>query len=299
MPPHIRLQINNGAKLPSEKADFGNIDVYFDESGITNVLFLFNLGKKHHITYDSHDCGGVFQVHTKSGLLEFMPTSRGLHALNLRENPDAAFALANADTLASASSDAPFQVNTIRKNFEGFTKHQIIAADRARRLMGMVATPSPRDFQAVVRHNFLKDCPAVTNDDIKIADAIYGPRTLAKIRGKTVRQKPTRVVTDLVDIPRSFFTLHNKVTLVADVMFVNGIAFLVSASRNISLITIEHTPKRTASNLGIILNPILRVYNKASFTVQILLMDNEFDKVRDHVPTVDLHACCLGTYWQN
>jgi len=285
----IRVHCNNGAKLTSEKADFGNIDVYFDESGITNVLSLFNLGKKHHITFDSHDRGGVFQVHTKSGLLEFMPTSRGLHALNLRENPDAAFALVNAATPSPEPSDAPIHVNTIRQNFEGFTKHQIKAADRARRLMCMVATPSPRDFQAMVRHNFLKDCP-VTNDDIKIADAIYGPRTLAEIRSKTVRLKPARVVTDLVDIPRGFFTLHNKVTLVADVMFVNGIAFLVSASRNINLITIEHAPKCTASNLGIILNRILRVYNKAGFTVQILLMDNEFDKVRDHISTVDLNT---------
>ena len=285
----IRVHCNKGAKLTSAKADFGNIDVYFDESGIANVLSLFNLGKKHHITYDSHDRGGVFQVHTESGILEFMPTSRGLHALNLRENPEAAFALVNADTPAAEPSDAPIHVNTVRKNFEGFTKHQIKAADQARRLMGMVATPSPRDFQAMVRHNFLKDCP-VTNDDLKIADSIYGPRTLAEIRGKTARTKPTRVVTNLVDIPRSFFTLHNKVTLVADVMFVNGIAFLVSASRNINLITIEHAPKRTASNLGIILNRILRVYNKAGFTVQILLMDNEFDKVRDHVPTVDLNT---------
>ena len=73
-------------------------------------------------------------------------------------------------------------------------------------------------------------------------------------------------------------------------MFVNGIAFLVSASRTINLITIEHAPKRTASNLGIILNCILRVYNKAGFTVQILLMDNEFEKVRDHIPSVDLNT---------
>ena len=269
----------------------------FDESGIANLLSLFNLGKKHHITYDSHDCGGVFQVHTTAGLLEFVTTSRGLHMLNLRDNPNAAFALVNAAVpipptlkpLGPSVIDDHVHVTTIRENYEGFTKQQIKYADRACHLMGMVASPSPHDFQHMVHHNYLKDCP-VTNDDIKTADTIYDPCTLAEIRGKMVCPKPTRVVTDLVEIPRSFFTHHNKVTLVADVMFVNGIAFLVSASRNITLITIEHAPTRTASHLGSILNRIIRVYNKAGLTVQILLMDNEFDKIRDHVPTVDLNT---------
>jgi hypothetical protein len=50
--------------------------------------------------------------------------------------------------------------------------------------MGMVATPSPRSFEGMVRLNMLKDCP-VTNDDIKNANTIFGT-DLATIRGKTV-----------------------------------------------------------------------------------------------------------------
>ena len=77
--------------------------------------------------------------------------------------------------------------------------------------------------------------------------------------------------------------VHKCVTLVADVMLVNGIPFLVSSSRNINLITIEHVPQRTASKLGYLLQRIVRVYARAGFTVQTILMDNEFEKVRDHV----------------
>jgi hypothetical protein len=65
-----------------------------------------------------------------------------------------------------------------------------------------------------------------------------------------VRRTPHQVETDYVKIPRELMAFHENVTLVADVIFVNSIPFLVSASRNINLITIEHAPKRTASKLG-------------------------------------------------
>ena len=50
---------------------------------------------------------------------------------------------------------------------------------------------------------------------------------------------------ELTKIPREFCLQHKFVTLTADVMFVNGIAFLISFSRNIKLLTVEHVPNRT------------------------------------------------------
>ncbi len=115
--------------------------------------------------------------------MEFKPTPKGLHALNLKDNPDAAFLLVN-DAEVQLSPTKP-HVATVRTNFEGFSRKQVEGATAARRLMGMVATPSPRDFQGMVRLNMLKDCP-ITNDDITNANTIFGT-DLATIRGKTVR----------------------------------------------------------------------------------------------------------------
>ncbi len=78
--------------------------------------------------------------------------------------------------------------------------------------------------------------------------------------------------------------------LLADVMFVNDVPFLVSSSRNINLITIEHVPRLTASKLGYLLQRIIRVYARAGFTVRTILMDNEFEKVKDHVPETNLNT---------
>jgi hypothetical protein len=73
-------------------------------------------------------------------------------------------------------------------------------------------------------------------------------------------------------------------------MFINLMPFLVSASCNISLITIKHTPDQKASKLGYLLEHIIRVYVCAGFTVQTILMDNKFYKVKDHVPHVNMNT---------
>lgn len=56
-----------------------------------------------------------------------------------------------------------------------------------------------------------------------------------------------------VEIPRQILDTQLHAVLVADVMFVTGVPFLVSSSRNINLITIEHVPHCTASKLGSLL----------------------------------------------
>ena len=91
-------------------------------------------------------------------------------------------------------------VNTVWANVEGFSRKQVEGATAARCLMGMVATPSPGDFEGMVRLNMLKDCP-ITNDDIKNANKKFG-MDLATIRGKTVRRRPKRVITEYVNILR-------------------------------------------------------------------------------------------------
>ena len=284
----INVHCNKGTLTTTAEADFGDTPVYFDDRGIANVLSLYRLGRKFKVTYDSTDREGVFQVHTKQGIVEFKPTAHGLHALNLKTNPEAAFILVNdADLKLPQSPEHQVHVATVRENYNNFSRKQIDGAKAARRLMGMIATPSTRDFNALVRLNMIPDCP-ITPENIKHADSLFGP-DLATVRGKTVRRKPTRVVTDYVDIPRTLIDINKKVTLAVDVMFVNSVPFLVSVSRTINLITIEHAPKCSATKLGELIHRIARVYARAGFSIQTVLMDNEFEKLKDLVPMLDLN----------
>ncbi len=49
-----------------------------------------------------------------------------------------------------------------------------------------------------------------------------------------------------------------------------------------------------AAKLGFLLHNIARVYARAGFTVQTSLMDNNFDKVRSHVPLINMNMSSYG-----
>ena len=94
-------------------------------------------------------------------------------------------------------------------------------------------------------------------------------------------KKETKV--EYRNILRDFYWLHKFVTLTADVMFVNGIPFLVTFSQNIRLITAKHVPTRTAGQLAKSLMKIVKLYATGDFIVNVALVDKEFDKIRDKV----------------
>jgi hypothetical protein len=179
-------------------------------------------------------------------------------------------------------------VNTVRENFEGYSCHEVEKAKEVRRTQGMIANPTQREFAGMVREQLLTNCP-VTVQDVDNANRIFGP-DLANLRGKTTRTKPEHVRVEYVQIPRDFVQLQKYVTLVADVMFVNGLPFLVTSSQGLSLVTIEHRPSRTAKHLVQALERVFRIYATTGFIVQTAMMDMEFEKLKPLMPHVALHT---------
>jgi len=165
------------------------------------------------VTYDSEDRGGVFQVHTNQGIVEFKPSARGLHY---------------HDVTDASSNIELMLVNTVRENFKGYSCHEVEKAKEAQCIQCMIVSPTEREFTGMVCKQLLTNCP-VTVRDVDNANQIFGP-DLANLRGKMTRTKPECVRVEYVQIPCDFVQLHKYVTLVADVMFVNGLPFLVTSS---------------------------------------------------------------------
>jgi hypothetical protein len=78
--------------------------------------------------------------------------------------------------------------------------------------------------------------------------------------------------------------------LVADVMFVNGLPFLVTSLRGISLVTITHLPSRTAKHLVHTLEQVFWIFGSAGCVVQTTMMDIEFDKLKNLLPHIALNT---------
>ena len=72
---------------------------------------------------------------------------------------------------------------------------------------------------------------------------------------KVLRTKELRV-----GIPCYFYSVHNMVTIVDDVMFVSEIPFLVMFLRNIKFRTTEFIPKRTARLVAKYLKKVLMIF---------------------------------------
>ena len=137
----------------------------------------------------------------------------------------------------------------MRRNFEGWTKREIKEATLARILQSRTGNMSDTKLKHMVSVNGLRNSP-VRPEHVTNASRIFGPN-VAALEGKTVRRPSPRVHTDGgITIPDDFHRLNHFVTLVADIFFVNGVAFLMTQSRKIKMYTVEHTPSRKASALA-------------------------------------------------
>jgi hypothetical protein len=209
----VTVRYNAGSTSTDLEGDLGNVTVKHNPHSIANMLLLHETKQRHRVTYDSWDQDGVFQVHTDGGIVEFKPSSRGLHYHDLSDPSN------NVELML---------INTVRENFEGYTRQDVKRAREARRIQGMIANPTKREFAGVVHVKLLTNCPN-TVCNVDNGNQIFGP-DLANLRGKTTRTKPDHVRVKYARITKNFIQLHKYVTLVADVMFLNGLPFLVTSS---------------------------------------------------------------------
>ena len=104
------------------------------------------------------------------------------------------------DLDTSVYDAATILVQTVRSNYEGFTKKDINADKAARQLQGMISNPSEKDYGGMVSSNMIKNCP-IDSTDVSNARAIFGP-DLSSVRGKTGRRKSKSNVEEYVAVPK-------------------------------------------------------------------------------------------------
>ena len=128
----------------------------------------------------------------------------------------------------------------------------------------------------MVRGGMISNWP-VTPTPVQNSHQIFGP-DLTGIRGRTTRRPPDSVTANYVQIPRVILERHQLVTLAVDVMFVNGVPFLVSMTRGLNLVTTE-APSRTVKQLMAGITWMMDLYARGGFQVGTVLMDNKFEKL--------------------
>ena len=267
----MTVNCNAGAVKTNQVGDYGKVRAWYMPEGIANIFSMHQLEKMYRITYDSWL--GYYIVHTDDGPVHFHKDEQGLPYINLD---------------SSGKEAATMLVQTVRGNYEGYTKKEVMRAKEARRLQGMVGGPSNKEYAGLVSAQMVSDCDVVATD-VTNAYKLFG-KDLAAVRGNTTRRNPAPVVESHVTIPKNFVLNNKAITLAADVFFVDGIAFLMSVSRRIKFVTAEHTPVRTAKALTKHIKRILQVYYRAGFTVRYVMMDGKFEKVKAELPSIVINT---------
>ncbi len=200
------------------EGELGQLTVHHNPNSIANVLSLKAVAEKHRITYDSCDWNGVFKVHTPDRVVEFKPSERRLHYVDMSLKGDIIqHMFVTADTPEEEDNEEVenateeyVMINTVQGNLEGYTRHKIEKAQQARSLQGMIGNPTERELVGMVRKKLIANC-LVTVQDVHNADRMFGP-DLAYLRGKTTRKQLEHVRVDYVEIPRNLVNMHKYVT---------------------------------------------------------------------------------------
>jgi hypothetical protein len=270
----LRADCNAGTNFATEKGWYSNLfDLWLVRNGIANLLSLPQLEADGFTV--SYHTGGNWIVTTLQGReITFHQEKNGV----CRGFP----------YIDMQSLDAVAMIQTVRQQYEGFTKREVQDATTARKAQAMTGHPTDTQFLKMVCNNSIKNCP-IKPKHIANANSIFGP-SIAGVRGRTTRQKPERVEAAAGRIPDDFHCLHKFVVLTADVMFVNGMAFLTTLSWKLQLSTVEQLPSRTATQLSNSLIKIVKLYARTGFIVKVIMMDQEFDKVEDACNMVEINT---------
>ena len=248
--------------------------MWYLPEGIANIISMHELEETYRITYDSW--AGYYVVHTPKGEVRFYKDEQGLPYLDLEESSEAAVLLlqlgedlcTNTTRIEAEAEAAVALVQTVRGNYEGYTKGKVLQVKEARRVQAMMGNPSKKDYKTMVSNNLIPECP-ITSTDITNVRAIFGP-DLPSVRGKTVRTTPAPVVADYVAVPRNLVDAKKAITLAADIFFGDGTAFLLTVAQRIKFVTAEHVPVRTALSLSKHMKRVLDVYGRAGFRVRTI-----------------------------
>jgi hypothetical protein len=186
---------------------------------VANILSLALLAKTKRVAMDTA-IENTFYVSNEDGsYVKFVPSNNGMYCLDIGSNND----------------PHVMAIQTVEDEQSKFSNIDCTRAEGVQKLQKVLACPSDYDLANAVEHNIICNTP-FTRRDVRIAKQIYGP-DVAALKGKTVKQQSKMPREDEAnEFPSYISKEYCDVHLSIDVMYVNGISFLISFSKHTGLI---------------------------------------------------------------
>jgi hypothetical protein len=125
--------------------------------GIANVISLKSLEERYRVTYDSKTKDGSFVVHTDTGDIVF------------KRCPETSFPYIDLDDVAGGDMGAML-VQTVRGNYEGFTKREVLKARELREFQGRLGHLNESELKALLKEKEKVSHALLKNSSLTIDD---------------------------------------------------------------------------------------------------------------------------------
>ena len=91
------------------------------------------------------------------------------------------------------------------------------------------------------------------------------------------------MLSDYMAIPIQIKDMTQRLKISEDVLFMIRLAFLVSVLRSLKFMTVEYIPKHMGTLISKYLEKVYDIYLRRGFTVNLFLMDREFECLCDNI----------------
>ena len=121
----------------------------------------------------------------------------------------------------------------------GFTRRQVERDKLASKIYSNIGLPTGNKFNHTVSTNTISNCP-ISLEYINIAENMYG-LLMASIKGNSTRRNPRPAIKDDIQITSKIYKNNSIIKLWTDIVYINGVVFLVSIDRKLKYRSIIQT----------------------------------------------------------
>ena len=262
-------------KVHVKKKSLANILSLKDVSSIPGVRVTMYTFKEHAIPVDY-----------KGKMLKFEECGAGLCFLDM-------------DELLNHSKESVNYYNfvqTVQKNKESYTQREIQQTIKARKTQRLVGWPGTDTFKRYIVNNIIESV-GITINDIVNGENIYGEQRQL-LQGKMTRAKANGLEHTRLPVPAPILETHKQVHIEMDNIFVNGLHFFYTKSRNVNYQTIDRLKARTKRNIINACIKTNRIYDARGLEITDWYGDNEFDMedLKDELSPAHKTTCAANEH---
>ena len=182
---------------------------------------------------------------------------------------------------------------TVEENKRLYTRKQVEDAEEAVRIYRNMGTPGAQLFKDILRRGTIRGV-TVSGEDFDRGISIGG-RPLEVIRGKTKNSK-VRAARPM-PICR---TIDKLQVMRIDILFIDGLMFLLSVTAPLYLVMVNHIVRKTAAVVYAALRSFMAAYASAGFIISDIVCDGEgaISKIRTELELqgTRVHVAGKGTH---